>query len=68
MQISPNQRDALLLWEAPQQGVPIDLLGRVVAAERDTYYVVTLKFRGHAPAQDEVNGALRVVLTSFQPL
>lgn len=68
VQYAPNRRDALLLWDRPQIGLPIDLLGRVVVAERDTYYVVTLKFSGQAPREHEVNAALRTLITSFRPL
>ena len=68
VQYAPNNKDAILLWERPQIGLPIDLIGRVVVTERETYYVVTLKFSGQAPRENEVNAALRTLLTSFRPL
>ena len=68
VQYSPNRRDALVLWDRPQIGLPIDLIGRVVVGDRDTYYIVTLKFSGKAPRELEVNAALRGLLTSFRPL
>jgi hypothetical protein len=68
LQVSPNKRDALLLWEKPQRDVSFDLIARVVAAERDTYYLVSLKSGEHTPAEGEISSALREVLVSFQPL
>lgn len=68
VQVSPNKRNAVLIWEKLLGDVPVDVIGRVVAAERDTYYLVTLKSREHTAAENEVSLTLREVLVSFQLL
>lgn len=66
MQVAPNRKDALLIWEAPFKGVPADVIGRVVVGERNTYYIVTLKLRSSRSEEGSINIDLRTLLSSFQ--
>jgi len=37
MEVSPDHRNAVLLWESPVWGVNADIVARAVLGKRDTY-------------------------------
>ena len=68
MEISPDHRNAVLLWESPVWGVNADIVARAVVGKRDTYYVIAIRVAPSAPNEEKVNQQLRTMLESFRPL
>jgi hypothetical protein len=68
MEISPDHRNAVLLWESPVWGVNADIVARAVVGRRDTYYVIAVRVAPVAPDDEKVNHQLRAMIESFRPL
>jgi hypothetical protein len=68
MEVSPDHRNAVLLWESPVWGVNADIVARAVVGKRDTYYVIAIRVTPVAPNEEKVNQQLRTMIESFRPL
>ena len=68
MEVSPDHRNAVLLWESPVWGVNADIVARAVVGKRDTYYVIAIRVAPVAPNEEKVNQQLRTMIQSFRPL
>ena len=68
MEISPDHRNAVLLWESPVWGVNADIVARAVVGKRDTYHVIAIRVAPSAPNEEKINQQLRTMLESFRPL
>jgi hypothetical protein len=68
VEISPDRRNAVLLWEAPVWGANADIVARAVVGKRDTYYVIAIRVAPVAPSADNVHEQLRTMIESFRPL
>jgi hypothetical protein len=68
MKISPDHRNAVLLWESPVWGVNADIIARAIVGKRDTYYVIAIRVAPLAANEEKVNQQLRTMLQSFRPL
>lgn len=68
MEVSPDHRNAVLLWESPVWGVNADIVARAVLGKRDTYYVIAIRVAPVGPNEEKVNQQLRTMIESFRPL
>lgn len=68
MEVSPDHKQALLLWRSPYFGVDADIVARVVIGERDTYYAVAIRVAPDGQVEDKINHELRTMIESFRPL
>ena len=68
MEISPDHRNAVLVWESPVWGVNADIVGRAVLGKRDTYYVIAIRVAPVAPNEEKINQQLHTMIESFRPL
>ena len=68
MEVSPDHRNAVLLWESLVWGVNADIVARAVLGNRDTYYVIAIRVAPVGPNEEKVNQQLRTMIESFRPL
>src|SRR5262245_26459619 len=68
VEISPDHRNAVLLWESPVWGANADIVARAVVGKRDTYYVIAIRVAPFAANENNVNQQLRTMIESFRPL
>ena len=68
MEISPDHRNAVLLWESPVWGVNADIVARAIVGKKDTYYLIAVRVAPVALNADNVNEQLRAMIESFRPL
>lgn len=68
IEISPDHRNAVLLWESPVWGANADIVGRAVVGKRDTYYLIAIRVAPVAPNEEKVNQQLQTMIGSFRPL
>lgn len=68
MEVSPDHRNAVLLWESPVWGGNADIAGRAVVGKSDTYYLIAIRVAPIMPGEEKVNQQLRTMIESFRPL
>ena len=68
MEVSPDHRNAVLLWESPVWGVNADIVARAVLGKKDTHYVIAIRVAPVGPNEEKVNQQLRTMIEPFRPL
>lgn len=66
--VSPDHRSALVLWVTPYPGVEMDIVGRFVVGDKDTYYIVAVRPKPADPKGDRLNADVRRMIESLRPL